>query len=156
MRRADFGAFVAPDRDAWMSTRSDSAGVDVTLAGVDGEIERLTQSRADEFPGSWSPDGKQVVVETSQFGDSGHKVAAILDLASRRLRPLTGRRYWESRVSVEPRRNPHRTHPATARRLEHCLHLRCGRFSDSLRGALHQHRHDRVDRRRPHADLERA
>ena len=69
MRRADFGAFVAPDRDMWMSTRSDSGGVDVTLAGVDGEIERLTHSRADEFPGSWSPDGKQV--------SSRHRSSAI-------------------------------------------------------------------------------
>ena len=77
-------------------------GVDVTLAGVNGEIERLTHSRADEFPGSWSPDGKQAIIETSQFGDSGHKVVAILDLASRRIRPLTGSRHWESRARWSP------------------------------------------------------
>ncbi len=96
MHRALYGAAVAPDRDVWMSTRDDTNGLAVTLAGVGGEVAHLTRSRADEATGSWSPDARQVTIETSQFGDSGHKVVAILDLASGRLRPLTGSRHWES------------------------------------------------------------
>jgi DNA-binding SARP family transcriptional activator len=102
VRRAVYGAEIAPDRNVWMSTREDSAGVDVTLAGVNGEIERVTHSHADEYPGSWSPDGKQVTIQTSQFGDSGHKVIAILDMVSRRLRPLTGSRRWEGHPQWSP------------------------------------------------------
>jgi len=102
MHRANWGATVAPNRDAWMSTREDTTGYSVTLAGASGELARLTQSRADENPGSWSPDGKQATIETSQFGDSGHKVAAILDVASGRLRALTGYRHLEGLPKWSP------------------------------------------------------
>ena len=102
IHRAVFGAAIAPNRDVWMDTRQDSNGVDVTLANAGGELERLTRTRADEFPGSWSPDGKQVAIETSQFGDSGHKVVAILDLATRQIRPLTGKHQWEGRPRWSP------------------------------------------------------
>jgi DNA-binding SARP family transcriptional activator len=89
--RVGTGAQVFPGKDAWAIVwqAPDSGGVDVALAGPGGITDRLTKSRADETPSSWSPDGRQLLVETSQFGDSGHKVTAIMDVRTRNLRPLT-------------------------------------------------------------------
>jgi DNA-binding SARP family transcriptional activator len=88
--RAYLGAFVRPGADEWAGgwQASDSGGVDVALFGSGGFIRRLTSARADEHPGSWSPDGKQIAVETSQFGDSGHKKVGILDVSTGSIRPL--------------------------------------------------------------------
>jgi DNA-binding SARP family transcriptional activator len=105
VRRAGAGARVVPGKDEWAYQwqSPDSGGVDVALGGSAGFLERLTNSRADEVPGSWSPDGTELAVETSQFGDSGNKAVGILDVSTHEVRPLSRERHaqWNARWSPD-------------------------------------------------------
>jgi hypothetical protein len=105
VRRAGAGARVVPGKDEWAYQwqSPDSGGIDVALGGSAGFLERLTKSRADEVPGSWSPDGTELAVETSQFGDSGQRAVGILDVATHEVRPLSRERraQWNARWSPD-------------------------------------------------------
>jgi DNA-binding SARP family transcriptional activator/WD40 repeat protein len=66
----------------------DSGGVDVSLRLPGGATRRLTRSRADEIPASWSPDGRQLAVMTSAFNPLGFKTLGILDETTGVVRPI--------------------------------------------------------------------
>jgi len=78
-------------------------------AGLDGTgISQLTfgaQSIADGSPISWSPDGGSIAVTLSRnaiLNDQSYSWVAIVDVAGKRVRALTGRSMWEGNARFSP------------------------------------------------------
>lgn len=102
--RTAFGAHVKPGEDAWLVERDggDAEGINVEVRRPDGSREPLTASRLENTPGAWSPDGRYVAVQTTQWGDSGHSVIGMLALKDGSMRKLTPDRESQSGARWSP------------------------------------------------------
>ncbi len=69
---------------------SDSGGVDAALWYPDGHEVRITSSRGDDVPRSWAPDGSAILLETSRWGQLGHRAIATIDMKTHHVRRVSG------------------------------------------------------------------
>jgi DNA-binding SARP family transcriptional activator len=76
-------------RWAYMRLVADSGGQEVFLLSADGEERRLTYTRKDDVPRSWSPDGRLLVIMTGRWNPYGWQDLAVLDPEAGRVRQLT-------------------------------------------------------------------
>ncbi len=88
---------------------SPSLPVHLFLADVGGgAVTQLTfgsESLGDGSPISWSPDGKTIALTLCRnaiLNDQSYSRVALLDVASKRVRPLTGRTMWEGNALFSP------------------------------------------------------
>ena len=80
-----------PDNEGWTVERvsSDTGGIDLFDISDDGRETRLTAAHGDDQAASWSPDGRLVAFYTARWNARSHYDLAILDVATRAVRPLT-------------------------------------------------------------------
>lgn len=80
----------------------------VFVQSLDGGVTQLTfgdESTADGSPLSWSQDGREIAITVCPnaiLNDQSYSRAAIVNVASRRLRFLTGRTMWEGNALFSP------------------------------------------------------
>jgi TolB protein len=97
----DYDPVWAPDGSSIVFTSERDGSAELYRVKPDGSgLERLTNDPAYDDQAAFSPDGKQLVFVTTRSG--GHAVLWTMDLATRRVRPLTSGTGGDFRPSWSP------------------------------------------------------
>ncbi len=80
-----------PGTKSWVTYRvyPDSGEGDIELIDVSGKRTRLTRSRHDDRPMSFSPDGKYLLLLTTRWNTNGWSDVGLLDMATGHVRRLS-------------------------------------------------------------------
>jgi hypothetical protein len=80
-----------PGSESWAiySIYPDSGAGEIDLVDLEGTRKRLTVSKGDDRPASFSPDGKKLLFITTRWNSNGWSDAAILDLTTGSVKRLT-------------------------------------------------------------------
>jgi DNA-binding SARP family transcriptional activator len=78
------GAIARPGTNQWVVNRiyPDLGEGELELISIDGKSQRLTRSRGDDLPASFSPDGRKLLFLTTRWSSNGWPDVAILDVPS--------------------------------------------------------------------------
>jgi TolB protein len=97
----DYDPVWAPDGSSIVFTSERDGSADLYRVKPDGNgLERLTDDPAYDDQAAFSPDGRQLVFVTTRKG--GHSVLWLMDLSTRRARPLTSGTGGDYRPSWSP------------------------------------------------------
>lgn len=80
-----------PGTESWAiySVYPDSGDGEIDLIDITGERTRLTHSRHDDRPMSFSPDGRQLLFSTTRWNSNGWSDVATIDMSTGRVRRIS-------------------------------------------------------------------